>query len=192
MGAAPREGTCPERLEGRENKGFNLTRVKTRQHLLTCCAVPYLIFSTAPAAAQTETASPSAPEQQQSSPRSGTNADEAKAAKKPEKLRTFKKGKVNAADRFDNPAADIVIEDMAPFFGFSTFNGREITGSNNYRDISFRQFPTELMKENVPRGVQSADQVEGALFGLTTTDAIKPLDLKRRRIQAELRGIYAP
>ncbi|OUC52950.1 hypothetical protein CA262_20360 [Sphingobium sp. GW456-12-10-14-TSB1] len=192
MGAAPREGTCPERLEGRENKGFNLTRVKTRQHLLTCCAVPYLIFSTAPAAAQTETASPSAPEQQQSSPRSGTNADEAKAAKKPEKLRTFKKGKVNAADRFDNPAADIVIEDMAPFFGFSTFNGREITGSNNYRDISFRQFPTELMKENVSRGVQSADQVEGALFGLTTTDAIKPLDLKRRRIQAELRGIYAP
>lgn len=93
--------------------------------------------------------------------------------------------------RFDNPALDIAFDDMAPFFGFATLNGREISGSSNFRDISVRQFPTEGMKERSIRGFQSADEVEGGLFSLTATKSIRPLDLKKPRLQVDLRGIYS-
>jgi TonB-dependent receptor len=105
--------------------------------------------------------------------------------------RKVEKAKAKPADVFENPAADGMFDDLGPFFGFSTFNGREITGSSNFRDISFRQFPIELQKEVGYRSFYAADQVEGALFGLTTSEALRPLDLKKRRIQAEVRGIYS-
>ncbi|GAB7552558.1 hypothetical protein NRB_20640 [Novosphingobium sp. 11B] len=103
--------------------------------------------------------------------------------------KTKKKSKKSVT--FENPAEDGTFGDMGPFFGFSTFNGREITGSNNFRDISFRQFPIELQKEVGYRSFYGADQVEGALFGLTTSEALRPLDLKKARFQADLRGIYS-
>ncbi len=99
--------------------------------------------------------------------------------------------KRGSSDRFVNPAAETMVDETGQFFGMATFNGREITGSNNFRDISFRQFPTDLMRETTVRSGQTADQIEGAIYGLTTTESLRPLDLKKPRFQAEVRGIYS-
>ena len=152
------------------------------------------LVAAVPAAAMAQqTIDPTVADEQASLPsRSVADAGDIGAKDNRKRNGKAKKRAGEGGAKFDNPAAEAMFEDMAPFFGFATYNGREITGTNNFRDISVRQFPTELMKEESIRTFQSADQVEGGLFSLTDTRAVRPLNLKRSRVQLDIRGIYSP
>jgi len=96
------------------------------------------------------------------------------------------------ASQFTDSASNTVATDAGLFFGFATINGREVSSAGMLRFIGFKQFPGELTKANLVYRFQQADMVEGAMFGVLQTNTVRPLDLKRRRLQLEIRGSYLP
>lgn len=96
------------------------------------------------------------------------------------------------ADRFKGNANELSVRGLGPTLSFSTFNGREVSTAGPDRSVAFQQFPSELVNGVLVYKSQQADFVEGGIAGVVELRSIKPLELDRRRFQAEVRGVYLP
>lgn len=97
-----------------------------------------------------------------------------------------------AGDRFKGNANELSVRGLGPTLSFSTFNGREVSTAGPDRSVAFQQFPSELVNGVLVYKSQQADFPEGGIAGVVELRSIKPLDLDRRRIQGEIRGVYLP
>jgi iron complex outermembrane receptor protein len=93
---------------------------------------------------------------------------------------------------FSGSASDVAASNAGLFLGFSTINGREISGAGNTRVNDFKQFPGDLFHTDFVQRFADAGDIEGALFGTLEMSTIHPLELKKSRFQAELRSAYYP
>jgi iron complex outermembrane receptor protein len=93
---------------------------------------------------------------------------------------------------FPTTAAQLIAEDVSPFLGTVTLNGREIANAGLYRTVPIRQLPIGLTKSEVRFHEQSADQIEGGLFSTIEVKTIRPLDLKQRQVDFDAQAIYSP
>ena len=94
------------------------------------------------------------------------------------------------ADRFKGSASEISIRGLGPFLGFSTLNGREVTNGSGDRAVSFQQFPSEIVNGVVVYKSQNASLVEGGTSGVIDLRTLRPLDVNKRRISLDARGVY--
>lgn len=97
-----------------------------------------------------------------------------------------------AADRFKGNANELSVRGLGPALSFSTFNGREVSTAGPDRSVAFQQFPSELVNGVLVYKSQQADFAEGGIAGVVELRSIKPLDVDKRRIQTEVRGVYLP
>lgn len=97
-----------------------------------------------------------------------------------------------AGDRFKGNANELSVRGLGPTLSFSTFNGREVSTAGPDRSVAFQQFPSELVNGVLVYKSQQADFPEGGIAGVVELRSIKPLDLDKRRIQGEIRGVYLP
>jgi iron complex outermembrane recepter protein len=97
-----------------------------------------------------------------------------------------------AGDRFKGNANELSVRGLGPTLSFSTFNGREVSTAGPDRSVAFQQFPSELVNGVLVYKSQQADFPEGGIAGVVELRSIKPLELGKRRIQGELRGVYLP
>ena len=97
-----------------------------------------------------------------------------------------------SSHRENGGATEISIRGLGPFLGATTFNGREATNGSGDRSVNFSQFPSELMSKLVIYKTQNASLIEGGVAGLIELETLKPLDYKKRRFQADLKGNYNP
>ncbi len=96
------------------------------------------------------------------------------------------------ADRFKGNANELSVRGLGPTLSFSTFNGREVSTAGPDRSVAFQQFPSELVNGVLVYKTQQADFLEGGVGGVIELRSLKPLDYKKRRIQAEIRGDFQP
>jgi len=89
-------------------------------------------------------------------------------------------------------ASALQATDAGLFYGFATINGRELSQAGNIRLTNFKAFPGGVAKDKLVYRFLRAEDIEGALFGTLQSQTIRPLDLKKRRIELEMRGIYYP
>lgn len=89
-------------------------------------------------------------------------------------------------------ASSLVAIDTGLFYGFSTINGREVSEAGNVRVADFKAFPNSVSKDKLVYRFVEADEIEGALFATLESKTVRPLSLKRRQIDVELRGLYYP
>lgn len=97
-----------------------------------------------------------------------------------------------AGDRFKGNANELSVRGLGPTLSFSTFNGREVSTAGADRSVAFQQFPSELVNGVLVYKTQQADFPEGGIAGVVELRSIKPLELGKRRIQGEIRGVYLP
>lgn len=97
-----------------------------------------------------------------------------------------------AGDRFKGNANELSVRGLGPALSFSTFNGREVSTAGPDRSVAFQQFPSELVNGVLVYKSQQADFAEGGIAGVVELRSIKPLDIDKRRIQGEIRGVYHP
>src|SRR5687767_8763204 len=97
-----------------------------------------------------------------------------------------------AGDRFKGNANELSVRGLGPSLSFSTFNGREVSTAGPDRSVAFQQFPSELVNGVLVYKSQQADFPEGGIAGVVELRSIKPLELGKRRIQGEFRGVYLP
>ena len=89
-------------------------------------------------------------------------------------------------------ASEIALRGLGPFLSNATFNGREATNGSGDRSVNFNQFPSELINEIKIYKTQQADLVEGGVAGTIELGTLRPLDIKGRRIQLEVKGSFSP
>lgn len=89
-----------------------------------------------------------------------------------------------SADRFRGASSEISIRGLGAFLGASYINGREITSGSDGRDVSFSQFPSELVNGAIVYKTQQASFIEGGVSGIVELQTLRPLDFGKRRITA--------
>lgn len=87
-----------------------------------------------------------------------------------------------SADRFRGQSQEISIRGLGAFLGASFINGREVTSGSDGRDVSFSQFPSELVNGAIVYKTQQASFIEGGVSGIVELQTLRPLDFGRRRI----------
>ena len=97
-----------------------------------------------------------------------------------------------ASHRDQGGATEISIRGMGPFLGSTTINGREATNGSGDRSVNFSQFPSELFQKIKIYKTQEASLIEGGVSGQIALDTLKPLEYKKRRFQANIKGAYNP
>lgn len=95
-------------------------------------------------------------------------------------------------DRANYGPTEVSIRGLGSGLSMTTFNGREATNGSGDRAVNFGQFPSELFNAIKIYKTQQANLIEGGVAGLIELETRKPLDYKRRQIQAEIKGNYNP
>ncbi|XRD86126.1 TonB-dependent receptor [Dyella acidisoli] len=95
-----------------------------------------------------------------------------------------------ATQRLDGRANVISIRGFSPDFSGTTLNGREQATVGENRGVEYDQYPSELISGAVVYKTPDASLVGQGLSGTVDLHTIKPLDLPRRAIAANLRGEY--
>lgn len=95
-----------------------------------------------------------------------------------------------ATQRMDGRANVISIRGLSPDFAGTTLNGREQATVGENRGVEYDQYPSELISGAVVYKTPDAGLVGQGLSGTVDLHTIKPLDLPRRTLAANLRGEY--
>jgi iron complex outermembrane recepter protein len=95
-------------------------------------------------------------------------------------------------DRANYGPTEVSIRGLGSGLSMTTLNKREATNGSGDRAVNFGQFPSELFNTIKIYKTQQADLIEGGVAGLIELETRKPLDNKRRNIQAEIKGNFNP
>ena len=95
-----------------------------------------------------------------------------------------------ATQRQDGRANVISIRGLSPDFAGTTLNGREQATVGENRGVEYDQYPSELISGAVVYKTPDAGLVGQGLSGTVDLHTIRPLDLPRRTMAANLRGEY--
>ncbi|HWU95149.1 MAG TPA: TonB-dependent receptor, partial [Sphingomonas sp.] len=95
-------------------------------------------------------------------------------------------------DRANYGPTEVSIRGLGSGLSMTTLNGREATNGSGDRAVNFGQFPSELFNAIKIYKTQQANLIEGGVAGQIQLETRKPLDYKRRQIQAEIKGNYNP
>ena len=95
-------------------------------------------------------------------------------------------------DRANYGPTEVSIRGLGSGLSMTTLNKREATNGSGDRAVNFGQFPSELFNAIKIYKTQQADLIEGGVAGLIELETRKPLDHKRRSIQAEIKGNFNP
>ena len=92
------------------------------------------------------------------------------------------------AQRVDGRDQVISIRGLAPKFGVTLLNGREIVSTGDNRSVEFDQFPSELI--NSATVYKTPDAALGAqgLAGTINMQTVRPLDFRGRQVNIGVRG----
>lgn len=93
-----------------------------------------------------------------------------------------------AAQRVDGRAQVISIRGMAPRYGATLLNGREMVSTGDNRSVEYDQFPAELINKVAIFKTPDATLIGQGLSGTVNMAAIRPLDLTARTVS--LNGRY--
>ena len=93
-----------------------------------------------------------------------------------------------AGQRVEGRTQGISIRGMAPAFGATLLNGRELVSTSGGRSVEFDQFPSELI--NSATVYKTPDAALGAqgLSGTVNMQTVRPLDLRGRQVSVNVRG----
>lgn len=86
-------------------------------------------------------------------------------------------------------ATQLVIRGLSPDLTLTTFNGRELAGEQDGREVQLGLFPSELIQQARVVKSPTADLVEGGVAGTVDLRSIKPLDRNKRVMSINARGI---
>ncbi|NIJ65172.1 TonB-dependent receptor [Sphingomonas leidyi] len=95
-------------------------------------------------------------------------------------------------DRANYGPTEVSIRGLGSGLSMTTLNRREATNGSGDRAVNFGQFPSELFNAIKIYKTQQADLIEGGVAGLIELETRKPLDHRRRQIQAEIKGNLNP
>lgn len=90
-----------------------------------------------------------------------------------------------SADRFRGQSSEISVRGLGAFLGASFLNGRELTSGSDGRDVSFSQFPSEIVNGAIVYKTQQASFIEGGVSGIVELQTLKPLDYGKARLQVQ-------
>ncbi|RUL74457.1 TonB-dependent receptor [Dyella choica] len=93
-----------------------------------------------------------------------------------------------ATQRVDGRANVISIRGFSPDFTGTTLNGREQATIGENRGVEYDQYPSELISGAVVYKTPDASVVGQGLSGTVDLHTIRPLDMPKRAIAANLRG----
>ena len=92
------------------------------------------------------------------------------------------------AQRVNGRDQVISIRGLAPKFGVTLLNGREIVSTGDNRSVEYDQFPAELIGGAVVYKTPDAALGAQGLSGTVNMKTLKPLDLRGRQINVGVRG----
>lgn len=90
--------------------------------------------------------------------------------------------------RVDGRAQSVVIRGLAPQYGATLLNGREVASSGESRAAEYDQFPSELVNSATVYKTPDAGLVGQGLSGTIDVKSLRPLDLKGRQLVVNVRG----
>lgn len=88
-------------------------------------------------------------------------------------------------------ATQLIIRGLSPDLTLTTFNGRELAGEQDGREVQLGLFPSELIQQARVVKSPTADLVEGGVAGTVDLRSIKPLDRNKRVMSINARGIHS-
>lgn len=92
------------------------------------------------------------------------------------------------AQRVDGRAQVISIRGMAPKYGVTLMNGREMVSTGDNRAVEYDQFPSELINSAIVYKTPDASLSAIGLSGTVDLKTVRPLDFKERAVSLNLRG----
>ena len=90
--------------------------------------------------------------------------------------------------RVDGRSQSIVIRGLAPKYGATLLNGREVASSGADRSAEYDQFPSELINSAIVYKTAEASLIGQGLSGTVDAQTILPLSVKGRQIVVNVRG----
>lgn len=90
-----------------------------------------------------------------------------------------------SADRFRGQSSEVSVRGLGAFLGASFLNGRELTSGSDGRDVSFSQFPSEIVNGAIVYKTQQASFIEGGVSGIVELQTLRPLDYGKTRVQIQ-------
>jgi len=94
------------------------------------------------------------------------------------------------AERVDGRPQVISIRGMAPKFGVTLLNGREIVSTGDNRSVEYDQFPSELINSATVYKTPDAALSAMGLSGTVDMRSVRPLDYTERKVNFSIRGEY--
>jgi iron complex outermembrane receptor protein len=93
-----------------------------------------------------------------------------------------------AGQRVEGRTQGLSIRGMAPAYGLTLLNGRELVSTAGGRSVEFDQYPSELI--NSATVYKTPDAALGAqgLSGTVNMQTVRPLDLRERKVSVNVRG----
>jgi iron complex outermembrane recepter protein len=92
------------------------------------------------------------------------------------------------AQRVEGRDQVLSIRGLAPKFGVTLLNGREMVSSGDSRSVEYDQYPSELINAGIVYKTPDAALGAQGLSGTVNLTTIRPLDLDGRRIALSLSG----
>ncbi len=90
--------------------------------------------------------------------------------------------------RVDGRSQSVVIRGLAPKYGATLLNGREVASSGADRSAEYDQFPSELINSALVYKTADASLIGQGLSGTVDARTILPLSVKGRQIVVNVRG----
>ncbi|HEY3325629.1 MAG TPA: TonB-dependent receptor [Novimethylophilus sp.] len=92
------------------------------------------------------------------------------------------------AQRVDGRAQVISIRGMAPKYGVTLLNGREMVSTGDNRSVEYDQFPSELINSATVYKTPDASLSAMGLSGTVNLKSVRPLDFNERKVNLSVRG----
>lgn len=93
-----------------------------------------------------------------------------------------------AAQRVDGRAQVISIRGMAPKYGITLLNGREMVSTGDNRSVEYDQFPSELINSATVYKTPDATLAATGISGTVNMKSVRPLDFKESKVNLSVRG----
>jgi iron complex outermembrane receptor protein len=93
-----------------------------------------------------------------------------------------------AGQRVEGRTQGISIRGMAPAFGLTLLNGRELASTAGGRSVEFDQFPSELINSATVYKTPDAALGSQGLSGTVNMQTVRPLDMRGRQVSVNVRG----
>lgn len=93
-----------------------------------------------------------------------------------------------AAQRVDGRAQVISIRGMAPKYGVTLLNGREMVSTSDNRAVEYDQFPSELVNRVMVYKTPDAALSAQGISGTVNMQSIRPLDYRERKVNLSVRA----